>query len=94
MSLRVPVCTTCGLAVFPPRPLCPRCAGAGWRDEPVESGVIDGITSRDGTLIAAVRTPLGPIVVARLRTEARTGDAVSLGQDGSVPTASATRRAP
>ena len=88
MSLPVPVCNVCGTAVFPPRALCPSCASAKWRDEPVDAGVVEGVTCRDGTLIAAVRTPLGPLVVVRLAAAARSGDSVSLDLIRSVPTAS------
>jgi uncharacterized OB-fold protein len=87
MSLPVPVCTVCGTAAFPPRALCPRCASAQWRDEPVDAGVVEGVTCRDGTLIAAVRTPLGPLVVVRLVSAARSGDSVSVDLVRSVPTA-------
>ena len=88
MSLTVPVCTACGAAVFPPRALCPRCGAREWRAEPVESGVIVGVTERDGTRIAAVRTPLGPVVVVRLLAHAHAGDGVALSMIRSVPTAS------
>ncbi len=87
MSLPVPVCSACGAASFPPRALCPRCASSEWKEESVASGIVEEVTERDGTRIAVVRTPLGPLVVVRLAADARGGDAVSLGMIGSVPTA-------
>lgn len=87
MSLPVPVCAACRAAAFPPRVLCPRCGGAEWIAEPVESGIVEAVTERDGTRIAAVRTPLGPVVIVRLETDARPGDSVSLATTGFVPVA-------
>lgn len=84
MSLNVPVCTACGRAAFPRRLLCPECGGAEWRDEPVDSGVVEAATERDAR-VGAVRTRLGPLVIARLETDAGAGDEVALDQDGDVP---------
>jgi len=73
--------------VFPPRALCPQCGGREWRNEPVEDGVVEGATERDGTAIATIRTRLGPVLVARLLGDATAGDAVALEADGGVPVA-------
>lgn len=94
MSLPVPVCIACGTAAWPPRALCPRCGHGEWREQPVVSGVVAGVTERDGTRVAEVRTPLGPLVLVRLVGEARAGDAVSLGLADGAPTASARPRPP
>ena len=85
MSLPVPVCTACGRAVFPRRLLCPDCGGAEWRNESVNAGVLEAATERDGVRVGAVRTPLGPLVVARLESEPQPGSEVTLDADGDVP---------
>lgn len=86
MSLRVPVCTACGRSVFPRRLLCPDCGGAEWREERVESGVLEAATERD-VRVGAVRTPLGPLAIARLESSAEPGSEVLLDEDGDVPVA-------
>lgn len=87
MSLRVFVCIACGRAVFPRRLLCPDCGGAEWRQEPVEAGVLQAVTARGEVRVGAVRTPLGPLVVARVEGERQPGAAVPLDEDGDVPVA-------
>ena len=87
MSLSVPSCAACGRAVFPRRLLCPDCGGAEWRSEPVETGVLEAATERDGVRVGAVRTPLGPLVVARLESVRQPGSEVALDADGDVPVA-------
>lgn len=87
MSLRVPVCEGCGRAVFPRRLLCPDCGGSEWRHEPVETGVLEAVTARGDVRVGAVRTPLGPLVVARVEGEQQPGADISLGEDGDVPVA-------
>lgn len=86
MSLRVPVCTACGRAVFPRRLLCPECGASEWRVEGVERGVVEAASERDAR-VGAVRTPLGPLVIARLESDAAPGAEVELDQDGDVPVA-------
>ena len=92
MSLRVFVCDSCGRAVFPHRLLCPDCGGAGWRREPVDAGVLEAIADRGDGRIGAVRTPLGPLVIARVEGDLEPGAEVPLGEDGDVPVAGAERR--
>lgn len=87
MSVRIPTCTGCGRAVFPRRLLCPDCGGAEWRDEPAASGVLEAITERGEVRVGAVRTPLGPLLIARVEAEHRPGDEVTLDEDGDVPVA-------
>ncbi len=84
VSLRVPVCSACGRAVFPRRLLCPDCGGSEWRDEPVDAGVLEAATRRD-VRVGAVRTPLGPLAIARLEVDAAPGTAVLLDEEGDVP---------
>lgn len=84
MSLRVPVCTACGRAVFPRRLLCPDCGGSEFRDEPVDTGVLEAASERDAR-VGAVRTALGPLVIARVEGDAGLGDEVPLDEDGDVP---------
>ena len=86
MSLRVPVCAACGRAAFPRRLLCPDCGGSEWRDELVDAGVLEAATQRDAR-VGAVRTSLGPLVIARLEVDARPGADVPLDEDGGVPVA-------
>ena len=85
MSLGLFVCVSCGRAVFPRRLLCPDCGGSEWRREPVETGVLEVATERGDVGVGAVRTPLGPLVVARLEGESRPGGEVSFDEDGGVP---------
>jgi uncharacterized OB-fold protein len=84
MTVGIPVCTSCGAAVFPPRALCPRCAAREWRLESVDRSTIVGVTAGEGTRVASVQTPLGPILVVRLLGDATTGDEVDLAQEGTV----------
>ena len=86
MSLKVFVCETCGRAVFPQRFVCPDCDGREWREEPVEIGTLEATAERE-VRVGAVRTPLGPLVVARVESAAESGSNVSLDQDGSTPIA-------
>lgn len=86
MSLRVPVCASCGRPVFPRRLLCPDCGGAEWREEQVASGVLEAVTERE-VRVGAVRTPLGLLALARVESDAAPGSEVTLDQDGDVPVA-------
>jgi hypothetical protein len=60
-------CEECGHVVFPPRPLCPRCAGSAWSEAVARTGVVEEVTVRrpaDVTL-ASVRSDLGPVLTTR-----------------------------
>lgn len=87
MSLRVFVCGSCGRAAFPRRLLCPDCGAREWREEPVESGVLEAVADRGEVRVGAVRTALGPLAIARVEGGAQAGTEVSLGEDGEVPVA-------
>lgn len=86
MSLGVFVCTGCGRTVFPRRLLCPDCDAADWREEAAEHGVLEAVTERDAR-VGAVRTPRGPLAVARVDSAAQAGSTVALDRDGDVPVA-------
>jgi hypothetical protein len=86
VSLSVFVCESCGRAVFPHRFLCPECGGREWRREPVESGTLEATAEREAR-VGVVRTPLGPLVIARVEGDAQPGARVSLDQDGDTPVA-------
>jgi uncharacterized OB-fold protein len=87
MSVRIPICTGCGRAVFPRRLLCPDCGGGAWRDEPVDTGVLEAVTERGDVRVGAVRTPVGPLLIARVEATHHVGDEVTLDEDGTVPVA-------
>jgi len=86
VSLSVFVCAACGRAVFPRRFLCPDCGGGEWREEPVDHGVLEAAAERE-VRVGAVRTPLGPLAIARVESDAAQGAEVELDQDGDVPVA-------
>ncbi len=86
MSLTVFVCESCGRAVFPHRFLCPDCGGRAWREAPVETGELEAAAERE-VRVGAVRTPLGPLAIARVESDAAAGSEVSLDQEGDTPVA-------
>ena len=77
-SLTVPACARCGHAMWPPRPVCPRCSATAFHDRDAGRGVIEATTRSEETLLASVRTLAGPIVIARLRRHATVGADVEL----------------
>lgn len=87
MSLKVPVCRSCGRAVFPERLLCPDCGARNWREEPVDSGVLESLADRGEVRVGIVRTALGPAAIVRVQGAAREGAEVLLEEDGGVPVA-------
>lgn len=84
--MKVFVCASCGRAVFPHRLLCPDCGAREWREETVERGALEAAAERE-VRVGAVRTPLGPLAIARLESDAEAGADVRLDQDGSTPIA-------
>jgi uncharacterized OB-fold protein len=82
-SFSVPECTACGHAIWPPRPVCPRCGGTTFSDRDAGRGVIEETTRSEQTLLASVRTHAGPIVIARLVRDAPAGAGVELIEDAS-----------
>ena len=87
MTFELSVCNACGRAVFPERLLCPQCGAREWRREPVASGVLEAAAERGEVRVGAVRTPLGPLAIARLVSDAKPGDEVPLSADDEVPVA-------
>lgn len=87
MSLRVFVCNSCGRAAFPQRLLCAGCGACDWYEDAVDSGVIEAVADRGEVQLGAVRTSLGPLVIARIEGDLATGSDVSFAQDGEVPIA-------
>ncbi len=85
MSFPIPICAACGIAVFPPRALCPSCGGRFWVEGETNRGLAEQVTERAGVRIASVRTDLGPLVVARVAEGIAPGDSVLLEADGGVP---------
>lgn len=83
------VCGACGRAVFPERLLCPGCGAREWRREPVETGTLEAAAERGEVRVGAVRTPLGPLAIARVEGDAEPGSEVRLSADGEVPLATA-----
>lgn len=87
MSLTVFVCDSCGRAAFPQRLLCPFCGARDWREEAVETGVLEAVADRGEVRLGAVRTALGPLAIARVEGQGKEGAEVLLGEDGEVPVA-------
>lgn len=89
MSARVFVCESCGRAVFPQRLLCPGCGGRGFREEPVDTGVLEDFSDRGEVKLGFVRLAQGPLLVARVEGEPTRGAEVALDEDGEIPVARA-----
>lgn len=87
MSLHVFICGSCGRAVFPERLLCPDCGARNWREERVDSGVLESVADRGDVRVGIVRTPPGPVAIVRVEGAAREGAEVPLDEDGQVPVA-------
>ena len=74
----VPACDACGRALWPPRPVCPRCGGTAFTDVPAGEGVIEEATQTAQAALASIRLAAGPVVIARLESPAGPGEAVTL----------------
>jgi uncharacterized OB-fold protein len=72
--------------VFPHRLLCPDCGSRQWREEPEAAGTLEAAAERE-VRVGAVRTALGPLVIARVESGAEPGAEVSLDQEGDTPVA-------
>jgi uncharacterized protein len=88
-------CQACAHAIFPPRPICPRCGRRTWRLETAGNGTVEYATSRrdpeTGAALdlAQVRLDAGPLVTARCELAVGAGNRVSL---ALVPTGDTTFR--
>jgi uncharacterized OB-fold protein len=77
-------CQGCEHAIFPPRPICPRCGRRTWRLEMARSGTVEYDTSRvdaetgEAVRLAEVRLDAGPLVTARCEPAVGAGDRVLL----------------
>ncbi len=84
------VCSTCGLIVFPPRLLCPRCAGSDFGEVEVDHATLTSWTEHREVRVALVRTRSGAHLVVRLAASLADpveDEVVALDMDGGVPTA-------
>lgn len=52
----------------------------------MEQGLLEAAAERE-VRVGAVRTPLGPLAIARVESDAKPGAEVTLDQDGDVPVA-------
>lgn len=81
---RITRCQLCDHAIFPPRPVCPRCGGRAWRSEVARHGTLEHATTRvdadtgESVQLAEVRLDLGPLVTARCEPAIRAGERVRL----------------
>lgn len=89
VSLLIFIGNSCGCVGFPQRLLCADCSVSDWREEPVETGVLEAVADRAEVQVGAVHTVLGPVVVARTKGHAAACGQFSLAGDGEVPVARA-----
>ncbi|MGH2851430.1 MAG: zinc ribbon domain-containing protein [Solirubrobacteraceae bacterium] len=74
----VGVCTACAHALWPPRPVCPRCGSTRFAPRAAARGSVEEVTETGEGAFASVRTDAGPVVIVRLAGEAAAGAAVEL----------------
>jgi uncharacterized protein len=75
----VPACLGCGEALWPPRPVCPRCGATEFATLDAGAGVVEEATTHAGVALVSVRCAAGPVVIARLAGgDAAAGEAVEL----------------
>jgi hypothetical protein len=83
-------CQACAHAIFPPRPICPRCGRRTWRWEVARHGTVEHATSRvdaetgGPVRLAEVRLDAGPLVTARCQPGVGAGDRVCLALVGAT----------
>jgi uncharacterized OB-fold protein len=81
---RITRCQLCDHAIFPPRPVCPRCGRQSWRSEVARHGTVEHATSRldaqtgESVWLAEVRLDVGPLVTARCAPAVGAGERVCL----------------
>lgn len=81
-ELQIQRCERCGTNLFPDRLWCPGCGAAELRHAPAGPGTVEQETtlrrSTEPVRLGTVRLRSGPLVIARLSREARTGTQVHL----------------
>ena len=77
-SLTVPECSACREAIWPPRPVCPRCGGTEFAQRSAGAGLVEETTRNGDVALASVRCEAGPVVIARLAGPAGPGATVAL----------------
>jgi uncharacterized OB-fold protein len=85
-ELHIQRCETCGVALFPDRLRCPRCRGRALTRVPAGPGLVEQETalrrqrSADDCAIrlGSVRLDVGPVIIARLESDANAGANVRL----------------
>jgi uncharacterized protein len=91
--LSIERCNACGAGVFPARYRCPHCGAADWTSEPALCGTVEestvvrhrvGAQGSGDVHLVSVRTPAGPVVIARSDTALCAGEAVSLTIDDAM----------
>ncbi|WP_336658840.1 zinc ribbon domain-containing protein [Leucobacter sp. USHLN153] len=79
MNIDIQTCAACGEHFFPHRALCRRCGGSAFTATSAEQGEVERATAlSDGSVIATVRTDVGPFVIARAEAPVEPGDVVRL----------------
>ena len=79
MKIDIQTCVACGEHYFPHRALCRRCGGGAFSVTTAEQGEVERATVlTDGSVIATVRTDVGPLVIARAEAHVEPGDVISL----------------
>jgi len=84
----IEICTSCAVAVFPPRLVCWHCHATSWRSQEAPTARVEETTVlryRIGAVgaplpvaIATVVTDAGPRIVVRIEGPAEPGDVVTL----------------
>lgn len=85
MSINIQECTTCLTRYFPQRLMCRKCSDSKFRTVEVNTGQVEERTTlADGSALATVRIGDDVRVVAQLRPETGSGDAVVLIDQGDL----------
>ena len=87
MTFSVWRCEGCGRRSFPPRELCPYCAGRAFVPEEAGRGVVTELTTHRGVHVACVRIGAEVRVLARGQGALEVGCEVSLRLEDGVPIA-------
>lgn len=79
-------CTGCGIGFFPHRLICPRCGGAAWKADRVDTGVVEQMTT---VRYAAGRDQWEPRYIACVRTSE--GQVINAGLEEPLPEQTAVK---